>query len=340
MSTIGATLKTAAWLLVLSRLLVTPASAQQQQQQRASLLPVARPGYRDRCGDITIPYPFGIGAGCFRDDGLQGFQLECDDSRSPPLLTVYGYNHTISSLSLATGEARAYLNALRMCYDSTGGFVSRSSDSYMSLGTSPYLFSAAKNRLVVLGCPIFGYFVDSSEYYISGCVSQCRPSNYAMPESTKSCTGVGCCQSAIPTGINFYQPNLFNFSSGDPAFAANVTGCHYVFLVDADWFRYSDRAYLNRTDDIVVPVVLDWAVRNVGNCSAAKRNVTDYACRSASSDCVDSKNGAGYRCNCSKGYEGNPYGPYLDGGCNGRHAPPHIPTHLSFFYLCYCFMIE
>lgn len=329
-STIGAALQTAVWLLMLSRLLVTPASAQ-QQQQRSSLLPVARPGCRDRCGNITIPYPFGIGAGCFRDDGLQGFQLECDDSRSPPLLTVHVYNHTISALSLDTGEARANLNAQRICYDPTGRFVS--SDAYMSLGTSPYLFSAAKNRLVVLGCPNLGYFVDMAGFYISGCMSACRPSNYSMPESTGSCTGVGCCQSAIPTGINFFEPHQFNFS-GDPILAAKVTVCHYVFLVEADWFRYSDRAYLDRTDDIVVPVVLDWAVRNVGNCSAAKRNVTDYACRSASHDCIDSSNGAGYRCNCSKGYEGN---PYLDGGCQGRHRSTHSNSPF-LFYLFYFFM--
>ncbi|KAL6591380.1 hypothetical protein ACP70R_049883 [Stipagrostis hirtigluma subsp. patula] len=274
---------------------------------------VARPGCRDRCGNITIPYPFGIGAGCFRDDGLQGFELLCDDTRSPPRLTVYGYNHRLAGLSLAAGEASAYLNATRECYNATGGFVSRNADTFMSLGTSPYLFSPAKNRLVALGCPNLGYFVDTKGYFVSGCMSVCRPSQYAIPGQGQ-CTGVGCCQSAIPPGLDFFEPHQLNFmrGQGDPAFSTNVTACHYVFLVEAEWFSYSDRAYLNRTDDFAVPVVLDWAVRNVGNCSAAKRNATDYACRSVNSGCVDSSNGAGYRCNCSKGYEGN---PYLDGGC-------------------------
>jgi hypothetical protein len=305
---------TIALVLLISRL----ASAQAQ--------PPA-PGCRDRCGNITVPYPFGVGAGCFRDDGVQGFQLICNDTHySPPRLSIYGYGYQITGLSLAAGEAQIYHNASRMCYNSTGGLVDRT-DAYMSLGTSPYLFSPAKNRLFALGCPSLGYFVDMAGYYASGCMTVCRPSQYAIPGT---CTGVGCCQSQIPPGVNFFEPhqiNNFQGGQGDPAFSSNTTPCHYVFLVDADWFRlqYSDRAYLNRTGDFAVPVVLDWAVRNVGSCGAAERNTTDYACRSTNSECVDSTNGAGYRCTCVKGYEGN---PYLDhGGCRGTH------TSLFFFPL-------
>uniref|UniRef100_A0A453PZS2 EGF-like domain-containing protein n=1 Tax=Aegilops tauschii subsp. strangulata TaxID=200361 RepID=A0A453PZS2_AEGTS len=83
-----------------------------------------------------------------------------------------------------------------------------------------------------------------------------------------------------------------------------------------------------------VPVILDWAVRNVGNCSAAKRNTTDYACQSALSDCVDSKNGIGYHCNCSKGYEGN---PYLQDGCKGIHYCPVFLFHFLLLHLMTCF---
>ncbi|XP_044417066.1 putative wall-associated receptor kinase-like 16 [Triticum aestivum] len=128
-------------------------------------------------------------------------------------------------------------------------------------------------------------------------------------------TGVGCCQSAIPPGVSFFEPHQRNFppqQEENSAFISNATSCHYVFLVEADWFSHSDRVFLNRTDDFHVPVVLDWAVRNVGNCSASRRNATDFACRSARSDCFDAANGPGYRCNCSRGYDGN---PYLDGGC-------------------------
>jgi hypothetical protein len=37
-------------------------------------------GCPDKCGDISIPYPFGMKPGCFR----QGFQVTCDNSSKPP----------------------------------------------------------------------------------------------------------------------------------------------------------------------------------------------------------------------------------------------------------------
>ena len=166
-------------LLIVLHLRAAAASAQR----------VALPGCRDRCGNVTVVYPFGIGAGCYRDAGQQGFQLECDDDgpgSSPPRLAVFGYNHRLGALSLAAGEARAYLNATRECYNSTGGLLDRK-DTYMSLGTSPYLFSSTKNRLVALGCPNLGYFVDAAGYYVSGCMAVCGPQHFI---ELGSCTGV------------------------------------------------------------------------------------------------------------------------------------------------------
>ncbi|WVZ73206.1 hypothetical protein U9M48_021547 [Paspalum notatum var. saurae] len=336
-------LQAIAVVLLLSHLLA-PASAQLQP-----LAGVARPGCRDRCGNITVPYPFGIGAGCYRDDGFSGFQLLCDDSRSPPRLTISDSNYQLASLSLDAGEARIYLNATRQCYkyNDTGieASIGGRNDYYMfPTGSSPFYFSSAKNRLVAIGCPTLGYFVDTAGYFVSGCTSVCRPSQYIIP-GQGSCTGVGCCESAIPPGAYYYEPYTLNLRQAalDPVFNDNATTCQYVFLVATEWFNnsYSDRTFFNRTDDFDVPVVLDWAVRNVGNCSAAQRNNTDYACRGVHSECVDSTNGAGYQCNCFKGYEGN---PYLDDGCrdiNECQRKDKYPcygdcTNLPGNYTCKC----
>ncbi|KAM0927662.1 hypothetical protein ACQ4PT_002739 [Festuca glaucescens] len=263
-------------LLLLLLLPQTEVLAQEQQQPTQPPQAV-RPGCRDKCGNITTPYPFGIGDGCYRDDGQGGFQLKCDDSHATPWLTAVGYGLRITGLSIATGEVQANLKATRYCYDNEGVSINRSGDGATPLSSSHYLFSVTRNRLVALGCPSHGYFVDTAGYY-----------------------------SAIPSDVEYFKPYLLDMQKkdGDPILYTTTMTCRYVFLVETEWLstRYNNvNNHLNRTDDLTVPIILDWAVRNVGNCSAARLNRTDYACRSAASHCVKSINGDGYQCNCSKG---------------------------------------
>ncbi|XP_044421568.1 putative wall-associated receptor kinase-like 16 [Triticum aestivum] len=127
------------------------------------------------------------------------------------------------SMVSAIHSARAYLNATRECYNSTGGFAGGNTNkAYMTLSDTPYLFSSTKNHFVALSCPNPGY-------YVNGCMSVCRPSDHAMPGL---CTAVGCCQSEMPSGINFFEPTIRDFPPGgeDLSFYANSAPCHYVFL--------------------------------------------------------------------------------------------------------------
>ncbi|GJN02337.1 hypothetical protein PR202_ga19676 [Eleusine coracana subsp. coracana] len=179
---------------------------------------------------------------------------------------------------------------------------------------TPYLFSDVQNKYTVIGCDALAYISDSNGMgYESGCVSKCR----RLSDVTEgSCSGIGCCQTAIPKGMNFYKPDFdigFNTTK-----IWRFNRCNYAVLMETTTFNFSS-TYINTTkfNDTSagrVPVVIDWAIRNGGtSCEIAKRNeMGTYACISSNSECVDSMNGPGYFCNCSKGYDGN---PYLPNGC-------------------------
>jgi hypothetical protein len=122
-------------------------------------------------------------------------------------------------------------------------------------------------------------------------------------------------KNAVPKGLSRYD---IIFASVYDAYSSQFNPCSYAALVETEAFSFSSEYIVtkrfNETYQGRQPMVLDWAIGSE-SCEVARRNMTSYACLSANSVCVNSTNGPGYLCNCTKGYEGN---PYLPGGCTGK----------------------
>jgi hypothetical protein len=207
------------------------------------------------------------------------------------------------------------VNATRDCYNSSGVFLSGTGAKEIGPLESTYLLSVS-NSLFVLGCPVQGYFIDEDGNYAAGCISICQSCQTKLGGYNGPCNLTGYCQSSITYALSYYEPFLERLGANPSTpISANgiATNCSYAFLADPNRFSFNS-SYLSRTDDFQVQVAIDWAVRNVGNCSYARRNLTDYACRSLNHNCSDSVNGVGYHCNCTPGYQGN---PYIREGCQG-----------------------
>uniref|UniRef100_A0A0D9XHZ5 Protein kinase domain-containing protein n=1 Tax=Leersia perrieri TaxID=77586 RepID=A0A0D9XHZ5_9ORYZ len=281
-------------------------------------------GCPNSCGGIAIPYPFGIGTGCFRN----GFEIICDDDGGHggaiPFLPSSTKPIPIIELSIETGEARVMLPIGWQCFNSstTSNKAIASSNGDVQFNRDGlYRISHAHNHFVVVGCNTMGYTgsqrgegVDSdySDAYYTGCWCYC---NSTADVVAGDCSGVGCCNVDIPLGIT---DNKVSFDDNYTRWEFSPT-CDYAFLVEKESYTFSVadlRMDVNRT----VPVRLDWAIRDNLTCGEAKKKKESYACLSDNSYCRDSINGPGYVCNCSIGYKGN---PYLPNGCTDVNECEH-----------------
>ncbi|XP_077216045.1 putative wall-associated receptor kinase-like 16 [Tasmannia lanceolata] len=263
---------------------------------------IAKPGCQDRCGNVTIPYPFGIGdPNCF----IPGFDITCNHTFNPPKPFISQRSTEVLEILLKEGQIRVSGWMGRDCYSETAPGKNRSRGSTNFTGT-PYTFSSTQNIFTAIGCDTQAYIRGpSGTDFTTGCVSIC-----ANKERLRNgtCSGIGCCQTSIPEDFKYLRFSLESFSNHTST--KDFSPCSYAFLVQKDYFNFSIPliSVQNFSDETKrkFPRVLDWVIGNE-KCEVARRNTSTYACGSKNT-CNDSDSG-GYRCYCPKGFEGNPYLP-------------------------------
>jgi Wall-associated receptor kinase galacturonan-binding len=275
---------------------------------------ITLPGCQDSCGGIPIPYPFGIGTNCSLS---RGFNVTCDTTYTG-YLTPYLYNYLfeIVNISIPMGQGRFRMPIFHQCYDATTKQEKTDQVNGIIFSNSILWLNNEKNKFIVTGCNTFAILTfDNYTGFSVGCLSKCN--QFTLENQNKygaSCSGIGCCQTAIPIASNnfFVQfDERYNHSE-----VYNFSRCSYAMVVENDAFQF-DTAYAT-SDDLIyhkVPVIFDWVIGNK-TCKEAQTNQSSYACKSDHSVCSNYINGPGYICNCSQGYEGNPYLQGL-GGCQG-----------------------
>ncbi|XP_028781543.1 wall-associated receptor kinase 2-like [Neltuma alba] len=287
-------------------------------------------GCPNKCGDVDIPYPFGVGVqprtsrNCFFDEP---FKLTCNRS------TLFFRDVPVSNISLQEGQMDISMPVSKICYDHSGVNLDQSTSSFY---TGAFTISNTQNKFISLGCDTLGVisFLDNLSYS-GGCVTLCdTPPPKDINQNT--CSGTGCCQVNIPVGKNNFSLEVSAVNNHAKVLGFN--NCSYAFLSKQGWFNFS-LDYLQSFPFDMVPFALDWTISNL-TCQTASTSTTGYACKS-NSYCVDSHDGVGYNCKCKTGFEGNPYHP---DGCHdvdecSRPNNCSIPKQCSNFdggYNCSC----
>ncbi|GFZ09868.1 wall associated kinase 5 [Actinidia rufa] len=248
-----------------------------------------------RCGNVIIPYPFGVEENCSLDEH---YLITCNESKP-----YYG-NMPILNISYEDAELRVMKLIARDCYNQSGSPLSNNSDTKLTL--PKFSISNTKNKFTAVGCDTLGTIKVSrnNDSATTGCTSRCSNSSYV---DDGICSGIGCCQSSIPRGVGNNYISLDSYKNHTDVWDFNP--CSYAFVVEEGAFTFS-KSYLRDFNEERLPMVIDWAVGNM-TCQNAKTSKASYACGD-NSDCYDRKNGLGYTCKCWNGYQGN---PYLSDGC-------------------------
>ncbi|CAD6337807.1 unnamed protein product [Miscanthus lutarioriparius] len=263
------------------------------------------------CGNITIPYPFGIGAACSWEPSFNVSCLVDGQGQEAAYLRVGVSLFKLFEIDVSQGEVRVEGPISRSCRNGP--------KSELLLVPVPPFTVSNKNKLTAIGCAIVAA-IGSQDGYTSACGSFCNQDSMG---NITECAGIGCCQTSIPSPGNLRTLNASFIVTADSMHISTPqkfsSPCSYAFVADANWFEF-DPLYVTSAkfgemygpgSDRGVPLVLDWVVGN-GTCGEALKNASSYACLSENSVCLYPSIGLGYRCECLAGFKGN---PYVDGGC-------------------------
>ncbi|PIN05426.1 Non-specific serine/threonine protein kinase [Handroanthus impetiginosus] len=272
----------------------------------------SKPGCPETCGNVTIPYPFGIGLECSANSS---FIVICSNDTIPPKPILSSIKMEALSISILGTAIVKQLVSPMNCSDKQ-----KTESLEFSLVGSPFTISYGYNSLVNLGCHNTVFLYANKTSIAGGCLAIC---NYNSTDTT--CNGVNCCQTELPPGLQQIQ---YTYQS---ILSTNTSFCGYVFPAYDKWFQEDYKRFKGLQSDLsnpfdkefgYAPLVLEWEF------DVPSYKLSYYAChtyfyasnwycrkRIVYPSHLSSEND--YRSqtkywSCGDGFEGN---PYLPEGC-------------------------
>lgn len=268
---------------------------------------ISLPGCKNKCGQVEVPYPYGINKGCYLNETFQVICNKSTHSAYVPWLEAEIDAISVSDhLVRVTVDNSFFVMAFNKSGESPYGhsFYFYANDDHFSVSTS-------RNKFVAVGCDFYAYMVDNEKMkFLGGCASLCNRTDIA-PSVRSSCSGIHCCQTNFPESIENVTIWVETMNTETRSWSNDK--CGYFGIMDRDYFgSFNASKFSGCNVTYRTPMILEWAVGSSRCPDARKRK--DYAC-GQNTDCINSSWGAGYQCTCLHGYKGNPY--ILD-GCKGN----------------------
>nr|XP_043635026.1 wall-associated receptor kinase-like 1 [Erigeron canadensis] len=245
----------------------------------------AKPGCNDMCGNVMIPYPFGIGSNCAVNEW---YNVDCVISERPYLSEFN--NLEVLNINLEQQTVTVNASVTSDCQNPV-----RDSNQILNvdLDNSPFLFSRSRNKFVVEGCGNAVILDNNRRLILTGCSNTCR--NDTSSDKNK-CIGIGCCEMTLPYYLKSYSVNLTALES----LGRQNGACGSVYLVDEESYLGHGSSY--------VPLSLLWTL--------VERDMNQISCKSLRPsrlkvDLGNRTSMESWKCNIRYGNSSSNENPYL-----------------------------
>ncbi|KAK7331312.1 hypothetical protein VNO77_25534 [Canavalia gladiata] len=257
---------------------------------------IAKGGCNSHCGNVDIPYPFGMkDPKCYAD---KWFEIECRN-RTPYLKLI---DVEVTDLDVTGGRATIQNPIFRMnCKTKEDTWAIK------NLRGSPFVYSQNYNKFVGKGCNIITFLLSSGSD-VSGCVSVCEEPNKDMIkiENQTECNGMYCCETSLPSSLQEYNATIEGLGEKN-------TECAYALILQVYAYEpYTSGSYTGDGYSYMVggkdnvPAVLEWEIVNNSSLKFPPDRYADGECYYT--NITSSRHThSGSRCRCKYGYTGNPY---------------------------------
>lgn len=163
---------------------------------------LAKPNCQAFCGEISIPFPFGIGPGCYSHEW---FEIVCNGTFSPPKSFAKSINLEVLNISIENNGIHVNLPIT-----SSGCNGATTSSVHINLESSPFAFSQ-RNKFTATGCDNLALLSEKSTV-IGGCMPL-RDQNEKL--SADGYLGVNCCQATIPSDLREYNASIGGMNNNE-----------------------------------------------------------------------------------------------------------------------------
>ncbi|KAJ0087152.1 hypothetical protein Patl1_09298 [Pistacia atlantica] len=188
-----------------------------------------KPQCQRKCGNVSIPYPFGIGEHCCRN---AWFEITCQNHI--PVLQVY----QMKVLNISFSQIRVANNQeFTDCNPEKESWTNQHIEPLIKREFNPFFFPHTSNKLVAVGCDIYSFITEANEEnYETGCLSLCK--GPIAESAAPFCSGFHCCQTLLTRNFRSIRVQILNVSSVSSEIGG-PRACSSAFLAEAEQdFRY------------------------------------------------------------------------------------------------------